>query len=296
MRTRRILHRKRKRWTFYRALGAGIFIIALLSVASEFIWPPLASSTDGEGQPEISVIEGKLGELPQQEAPPTSFEEAKEVIAQQQEVPPIESATPKNKLPTETDFAQLPASVNLDIPFFSQAPDGDWSLPRKDACEEASITLAAYYLNGISPDVTRFKEDILALVSLQNEMFGDYIDTDLAQTAELFDAYYGQWKTLIIDNPTVNDIKYWLSKGDPIVAPFAGRELGNSHFTNGGPRYHMLVIRGYDETYFYTNDVWTRFWNNFPYTYDILLNAMHDLTDGDITKGEKRMLVILKYQ
>jgi len=64
-------------------------------------------------------------------------------------------------------------------------------------------------------------------------MFGDYIDTNISQTAELFEEYYGLGKTLIIDNPTTEDIKYWLAQGNPIVAPFAGRELGNSHFTDG---------------------------------------------------------------
>lgn len=45
-------------------------------------------------------------------------------------------------MPTAADLANLPEKINLDIPFFSQAPDGDRTLPWKDACEEASITLA----------------------------------------------------------------------------------------------------------------------------------------------------------
>lgn len=88
-------------------------------------------------------------------------------------------------------------------------------------------------MNDISPKESRFKEDILALVDLQMKMFGDYIDTNAAETAELYEAYFGIGKAIIIDNPTIEDIKYWLSQGNPIVAPFAGRELGNSHFTNG---------------------------------------------------------------
>jgi hypothetical protein len=84
-------------------------------------------------------------------------------------------------------------------------------------------------------------------------------------------------------------------QGHPIVAPFAGKKLWNSHFTSGWPRYHMLVIRWYDEKYFYTNDVGTRHGENFPYTYATIMDALHDLVEvgaGDITEGAKRILVI----
>jgi hypothetical protein len=40
----------------------------------------------------------------------------------------------------------VPATFNLDIPFYAQAPDGNWELPWKEACEEASIILAHYFL------------------------------------------------------------------------------------------------------------------------------------------------------
>jgi hypothetical protein len=39
----------------------------------------------------------------------------------------------------------------------------------------------------------------------------------------------------------------------------------------------MLVIRGYDEKYFYTNDVGTRLGENFPYAYAVIMDALHDL-------------------
>jgi hypothetical protein len=48
----------------------------------------------------------------------------------------------KNIIPEQL----LPASVNLDIPFYAQAPDGRRVLPWKEACEEAAIVLGAYYL------------------------------------------------------------------------------------------------------------------------------------------------------
>jgi len=122
--------------------------------------PALSVNTENKndpGQPEIIVDEDKLADLPQQETAPTSFEDTKDAA----DVISLENNTSNNKIPTTEEFAQLPPGINLDIPFFSQAPDEDRSLPWKDACEEASITLAAYYLNDISPDKERYKSDIL---------------------------------------------------------------------------------------------------------------------------------------
>ena len=208
----------------------------------------------------------------------------------------------KTSLEIEEDQAEnpntvIPATFNLDIPFYSQAPDGNWQLPWKEACEEASLILAQYYLTDAPLSKSKFKEEVLAMTRREEEFFGTYIDTSVAQTAELYEKYFGAGEVKIMNNPTIRQIKYELSQGHPIIAPFAGKKLGNSNFTNGGPRYHMLVIRGYDEQYFYTNDVGTRLGENFPYTYAVIMDALHDLVPegtGDITTGKKRILVLMK--
>jgi hypothetical protein len=125
----------------------------------------------------------------------------------------------------EVDATDLPDEMNLAVPFYAQAPDEDRSLPRKEACEEASLVLAAHYLNGEKLTKAQFKEDVLALVDLQYELFGDYVDTNVAETAQLFEAFYGIGTTEIIDNPTIEQIKAELVQGHPIVAPFAGKKL-----------------------------------------------------------------------
>lgn len=107
----------------------------------------------------------------------------------------------------DVDLSDLPTEMNLAVPFFAQAPDGNRSLPRKEACEEASLVLAAYYLNGKTLTKTQFKEDIFALVNLQKDLFGDYVDTDVEQTAKLFEVFYGIGTTKIIDNPTIEQMK-----------------------------------------------------------------------------------------
>lgn len=195
------------------------------------------------------------------------------------------------------DNDYLPESINLEIPFYAQAPDGNRDLPRKEACEESSITLAAYYLNDKELSIEKFKEEVLSIVDLENEMFGKYIDTSVSETKEVFDEFYGIWESKIIDDPTIDELKYELSQGHPIVAPFAWKLLWNSNFTSWWPRYHMLVIKWFDDTYFYTNDVWTKFWKDFPYTYDTIMNSMHDLVpegEWDIITWARRVLVLSK--
>ena len=237
-------------------------------------------NTEGINSPEIIIDEEKIDNIPKPQDDPQKLDEIQDEINAQ-------PATQNN---------DIPISKSLDITFYAQAPNGSWELPWKEACEEASIVLAAYYIQGKKLTKSQFISDVLALTKMENEMFGSYVDTTIAQTAELYNKFYGVGKTKIIDDPTIAQIKAELAQGNAIVAPFAGRKLGNSYFTSGGPRYHMLVIRWYDETYFYTNDVWTKHGENFPYSHAVIMDAMHDLipeSQWDITTGKKRILVIM---
>ncbi len=190
--------------------------------------------------------------------------------------------------------APIPPSIQLDVPFYVQAPDNKRVLPRTETCEEASLVLVAYYIKWLSLTKEQFKQEMLALIEVEKKLFNNYIDNNIAELEKVYQSYYNNGTTKIIDNPTISQIKEELAKGNIIVAPFAGRELKNPHFSGSGPRYHMLVIRWYDDLYFYTNDVGTLHGENFAYTHDIIINAMHDLTDGDISQWAKRMLVIAK--
>lgn len=186
----------------------------------------------------------------------------------------------------------LPPSINLDVPFFSQAPDADWSLPWKEACEEASIVLAHYYFSGEPLDKAKFKKEVLGLTDWQVKKWGHYIDTNINRTAEMLAGYFGHTDYEIINEPTVEQIKRALAQGYPVVAPFAGRKLGNPFYSGLGPYYHMLVIKGYDEKHFITNDVGTRRGKDFLFTYDTIMSAMNDWGKLDLDLGVKRVLVV----
>ncbi len=200
----------------------------------------------------------------------------------------------------------LPNSVNLDVPFYSQAPRGDWGMPYQEACEEASLLLAWAYARGEKPTLAEFERDLLAMVDWEISYFGQYEHTSIDQTAEMARVYLGMTgeggapAVEVVENPSAEDLRAILARGDAIVAPFAGRYLGNPYFTGLGPVYHMLVIRGYEKGKFITNDVGTRHGKNYKYSEKVLMNALHDwhpasTSDPEgILQGARKVLVIKK--
>lgn len=219
------------------------------------------------------------------------------LIEEETEVPEFWWDVEKDEIDTEENSINIPSQINLKVPFFAQAPDWDWSLPWKEACEEASLALAFHFVNWDDITKEEFKSDLTEMFDLQENIFWKYIDTSIAETAQLLEEYYDYDNYEVIEEPTVDDLKRELSQWNPIVAPFAWKKLWNSYYTNWWPRYHMLVIVWYDDEQwvFITNDVWTSRWMNFPYEYDVIMNSLHDLVprwEWDILDWEKRVLVI----
>ena len=185
----------------------------------------------------------------------------------------------------------IPESFVLDVAFASQAPNGDWGAPYQDACEEASLITAYKYFKNEILDKQIMNEEILNLVDWEKKHFGFYESTDTEQTLEIAQKYFN-FDAYITDDVSVDRIKKELVLGRLILLPTAGRTLGNPNFTGEGPLYHMLVVRGYDKDEFITNDVGTRKGEAYKYTYDVLLNSVHDYNKGDIYNGTKEMIVI----
>ena len=192
----------------------------------------------------------------------------------------------------EPDYSQIPSSYSLEVPFSSQAPFADWGQPYQDACEEASVLNVHYFYEGKEFTKEIADQEILDFIQFENEYLGFYRSTTASELAEISREYLGYDRVEIIDNPTPGDIKYHISEGRPVIVPAAGRKLGNPNFTPPGPLYHMYVIRGYDESSFYTNDVGTRLGENYRYDIDTVMNSISDWDGvGDLSR-EKRVLVI----
>lgn len=186
----------------------------------------------------------------------------------------------------------LPKELNLAMTFYSQAPFVDWSEPWQNACEEASILLVAntYYKHNWTKE--EFRDQILEMVEWENEIFGFYKSTNTQQMTKILEDFL-QLKTVIHQNPTFDDVKNILNKGHFIIIPLAGRELKNPFFTNGGPDYHVLVIKGYKEgEKVITSDVGTQHGENYVYTWKTISNANHDYTTP-INNGDKIMIEVL---
>ncbi|MBN2087954.1 C39 family peptidase [Candidatus Peregrinibacteria bacterium] len=209
------------------------------------------------------------------------------------DVPPLnERITTQNNEPLNNPSTTRTPEINLYVPFFSQAPDGDWGMPWQEACEEASVILAYYYATDQSPTKEKFKADIQKLVEWEIENYGQYEHTNIDQTASMLSEVFKFPNFHISTNPTVENLKTELAQGHVIVAPFAGRQLHNPFYSGEGPLYHMLVIKGYDEKNFITNDVGTRRGENFIYPYQVILSAMHEWHDDDIKLGAKKIIVV----
>jgi len=186
----------------------------------------------------------------------------------------------------------LPAEFNLAVPFTTQSPFSKWTEQDNESCEEAAILTVHYYWQKKTFTKQVAKDELQKIVDFENEYFGFYKDTDAEQTAELVQKMWGYKRVDVIWDPTLEDIKRQVYAGRPVILPTAGRELKNPNFRSPGPIYHMVVVRGWTKDMIITNDPGTRKGENYQYTPDILMNAVHDWNDGDIMNGKKAMIVI----
>ncbi len=184
----------------------------------------------------------------------------------------------------------------LKVPFASQAPLGVWDEYHEEACEEASLVMLKYYLDGktkISKE--QMENEIQKMIKFQIRNYGDYKDSNMEDVIQLAQEFYGLDNLKVVYNFTKNDLKKWLAQEKPIIVPTAGRLLKNPYFTPPGPLYHNLVLVGYNnDDIIITNDPGTKRGENYKYNLDILYNAIHDFPGNkkDIEKGQKAMIVV----
>jgi hypothetical protein len=218
---------------------------------------------------------------------------------------PLPSAIPYNRTPTPTSAVTsgltpttgsiaLANEINLSVPFTSQAPSKNWGLPFSEFCEEASVLMAASYINGWSiPSVVFAEQKLLAIKDFEDKRFGYYKDTTAEETAVILREFYKINKVKVAYGPTVQSIKRALSENKVILIPVAGRMLGNPNFQSPGPIYHMLIIKGYTKDgNFITNDPGTRNGANYLYSSEVIMNALHDWNSVDINKGAKVIIIV----
>jgi len=189
---------------------------------------------------------------------------------------------------------KIPEKIKINVPFTSQAPFAKWDEYHEEACEEASLIMIKYYLDGKTLDKNISEKEIQNMIKFQIKKYGDYKDTNAKKTTKLAEDFYEINNLKVIYDFKVEDIKKNLAKGKPIIVPAAGRKLGNPNFTPPGPLYHNLVLIGYDGNIIITNDPGTRKGKDYTYNLFTLYNAIHDFPGKpeDIEKGRKAMIII----
>ncbi len=184
--------------------------------------------------------------------------------------------------------------------FIPQAPEKNWEQPWQDACEEAAILTVYYYYQNIKPSLPVLLSDYQALFKAEAD-HGWGHDLDLNKMAQIAQEQF-KLKPLLILNPTADLIKTHLLSNSPVIIPANGKILfqENKNFTHGGPWYHNLVILGFDDVHqqFIVHDVGTRKGAYYRYSYQTLIDSIHDfpstMIKEDINSGAKQALVLLK--
>ena len=170
----------------------------------------------------------------------------------------------------------LPFAVVLPVPFTSQAPLGNWN--RNEDCEETSITMATAFLNGQTGDrmsANDAQKAINALKNWENINQGYNANTGVDATTKMAEGAFGLHVDQIVDY-SETDLKQALAAGHPILLPINAGLLKNPKYLNGGPLYHMIVLRGYHHGRFIVNDPGTESGDGNEYNFETLKNASAD--------------------
>lgn len=198
---------------------------------------------------------------------------------------------------TTTNIAEppptIPSELNLNIPFTSQAPTGNWDAAHEEYCEEASLVMANRFLNNRTIDGPADADQAMNdMAAWEVEQFGYFESTTAEETAVIARDYLGLQAEVL--PYSLQAAKEALVQGRVVIIPAAGRELGNPNFTSPGPIYHMLVIKGWTKQYVITNDPGTRKGADYVYDPEVLAAAVGDYNHNDPTNGAKVMVVVWK--
>lgn len=156
------------------------------------------------------------------------------------------------------------------------------------------LMVASYVQHTRIPNPATADTLLLAIKEFEEKRFGYFESTTAEETAIILREFYELSDVKLKHNPTSTDIKTALASGKLVIAPAAGRLLGNPFFTPPGPVYHMLVVKGYTaDNKFITNDPGTRRGADFAYEEAVFMNAIHDWTGDSNIEESKKVIIIV---
>ena len=188
--------------------------------------------------------------------------------------------------------ASQPPSLLIDVPFAPQSPYANWDQLHEEACEEMSLLMVHHFLQSTPLSLADAEMQVQQMVAWERQQ-GYADDVSVAQLGAIATSLYG-YHARVLTDVTPQHLRRELAAGHPIIIPAAGRSLKNPYFSGAGPFYHMLVITGYTDDGFITNDPGTKRGEQYWYSTNVLMNALHDWTGvkEEIVKGAKTALVV----
>ncbi len=179
---------------------------------------------------------------------------------------------------------------DLEVPFTSQSPDGNWSEPWQNACEETSILMVDNFYQDENLNIEEEKKRILEILKTKKDTVKVSKDESLTTISDLINSLDLNWTSSIKKNPTIDELLQELANNRPIIVPILAGEVPTPYYD--GVNYHVIVLVGYDQEkgVFKVNDPGTQYGENISYNYETLMNAIHDLNQKDYEAGEKRVL------
>ncbi len=205
----------------------------------------------------------------------------------------------KSPLATTSTPSQpaVSGAFNLDIAFFPQAPKKVWDVLHEDYCEEAALLGVHAFLQNKKYTIDQMEQELSKMYDWQMKNFGYFESTELAMVERIAREYLGYKNVRIIENPTLDMIRDEVAAGRPVIVPANGKMLKNPYFKNGGPMFHMYIIRGFTANGdVITNDPGTQHGENYVYKKDVVMAALRDWDHGQdktrVATGIPRVLVI----
>jgi hypothetical protein len=204
-----------------------------------------------------------------------------------------------NSSPTNNPPVSMAKSILLTVPFFSQAPFGEWSDPMyQNACEEASVIMAMHWVNKTSVTLEQAKQEIFDLTTFEDKTYGAATDRSAADTVKMFKDYYHYSNVREKEGISTKDIKAEILAGHLVIVPMNGQILKNPYYSGAGPNHHMLVVIGFDAhtDEFITNDVGTRHGEKYRYAEARFQASLQDYPTGNdlpATPGKTAMIVVM---
>jgi len=214
--------------------------------------------------------------IPEEGTETTESETASSLSEKMEEAVEITEEEPTEVGQAEKEIEVKDAAYLSGVPFAPQAPFGTWDDLHNEACEEAAIALAYYWLREKEMTPHLMDQEILKMVAWQEENWDGHYDLDVQHLLAMAQTIYHLDNLSLLYNPNKEDLMQELSQGHLLIVPTAGRLLNNPYYRDPGPSYHMLVARGYNEKEIITNDTGTKRGENFAYPWSNFLISIHD--------------------